>query len=343
VSGVQLLGELYDPSPRPALPPPAEPPRAVPPLPSGTTQLVRAVEEGVRDGVARARALVELLRDPPRALAELRRAGEALSEMARIALVGAPTMPFNGHVSILRRVVWTSFSLNEMKAVKNRLGGTVNDVVLATITTALRGYLEAHEVSTDRLELRAMLPVNVRGAHEHLALGNRVSALIAPLPVGLFDPHERFRQIRAATAQLKRRNQSALMTHALDLFDLVPPLFQKPLEWFPMAPPVNTVCTNVPGPPVSLYCQGRRLETLVPIVPLAQGVGLAFAILSYAEAITIGITVDPALVPDAERFCDLLQAGFDELRALAGVEPARRPVAVRSERLRRRVEPSQVA
>ena len=343
VSGVQLLGVLFDPSPRPVPPPPPPEVCAVPRLPSGTTQLVRAVEEGVRDGVARARALLELLRDPVRAMDELRRAGEALGEVARIAAAGAPSMPFNGHVSILRRVVWTSFSLNEMKAVKNRLGGTVNDVVLASITTALRGYLEAHGVPTARLELRAMLPVNVRAAHEHLAFGNRVSALVAPLPVGLFDPHERYRQVQAATSQLKRRNQSALMTHALDLFDLVPPLLQKPLEWLPMVVPVNTVCTNIPGPPVSLYCQGRRLETLVPIVPLMQGIGIAFAILSYADAITIGITVDPALVPDAERFCDLLQAGFDELRTLAGVELARRPTPVRPERLRRRAEPSQVA
>ena len=168
-----------------------------------------------------------------------------------------------------------------------------------------------------------------------------MSALFAPLPVGLFDPHERYRQVRAATAQLKRQNQSALMTRALDLFDLVPPLLQRPLEALPLPVPVNTVCTNIPGPPVSLYCQGKRLETLVPIVPLAQGIGLAFAILSYADGITIGITVDPALVADAERLCDLLQAGFGELRALADVEPARRPEPVRSERLRRR--PSQVA
>src|SRR5207244_7765459 len=107
---------------------------APPRLPSPTRQLTRAVEEAVRAGVVRAQTLVGLLRDPARALDELRRITDVLGEIAGIALAGAPRVPFNGHVSILRRVVWTSFALNEMKAVKNRLGGTLNDVVLATIT-----------------------------------------------------------------------------------------------------------------------------------------------------------------------------------------------------------------
>jgi diacylglycerol O-acyltransferase len=277
----------------------------------------------------------------------LRKLGEVVSELTRILLAGKPVTFFNGHVSTLRRVVWTSFSLNEVKAIKNRLGGTVNDVVLATITAALRGYLEAHGADPDRVELQAALPVNVRATHEHLALGNRVSSLVAPLPIGIFDPLERLRQVRTATAQLKRRGQSIIIGRALDLLDLVPPPLQTPLGWLQLigGMPVNTICTNVPGPPVSLYVQGKRLETLVPVVPLAHGVGLAFAILSYADMLTIGINADPALVPDGERLCELLQAGLDELRTLAGVDrTVPRVVSVLPERQRRRTAPpSQVA
>src|SRR2546428_5692423 len=168
-----------------------------------------------------------------------------------------------------------------------------------------------------------MLPVNVRRSDEHLKLGNRVSMLVAPLPVHIFDPLERFRQVRAATAHLKERGQAARFTRVLDLMDLLPAVMQKPLGWLQVqASPINTVCTNIPGPPVSLYVQGKRLERLVPLIPLAQGVGLAFAILSYADSLTIGVTVDPALVPDCERFAPLLQAAFAELRSLAGVEGA---------------------
>jgi hypothetical protein len=147
-------------------------------------------------------------------------------------------------------------------------------------------------------------------------------------------------------ALLKERRQAEHMTRMVEMLDLLPAALQKPLSWLQVqAAPVNTVCTNVPGPPVSLYVQGKRLETMVPIVPLAQGVGLAFAILSYADTITIGVTADPALIPDNERLIGLLDAGFEELRALAGIERAApRPSAVRPERLRRaKVPPSRVA
>src|SRR3989442_191658 len=266
-------------------------------------------------------------------------------ELGRMALSDVPSTPFNGHVSILRHVVWTTFPLNAVKAVKDRLGGTVNDVVLSTISAALRAYLERAGLNPDRIELRAMLPVNVRRSDEHLKLGNRVSMLVAPLPVRIFDPLERLRQVRAATAHLKERGQAARFTRVLDLMDLLPAAVQKPLGWLQVqASPINTVCTNIPGPPVSLYEQGKRLEKLVPVVPLTQGVGLAFAILSYADTLTIGITADPALVPNSESLCDLLQAGFEELRVLAGVERAERRGPIRPERQRRpAASPSQVA
>ena len=149
--------------------------------------------------------------------------------------------------------------------------------------------------------------------------------------------------MRDATAQLKERRQAAHVTRLLDLMDLLPPPLQKSLGTLSFAP-INTICTNVPGPPVSLYMQGKRLETMVPIVPLAQGVGLAFAILSYADTLTISVTSDPALVPDSELFSGLLQQGYDELRTLAGVERVQRRGPVKPERQRRREEPpSQVA
>jgi WS/DGAT/MGAT family acyltransferase len=346
VSGVQLLAVVFDPSPTPQPVPPADELAPVPPLPSGVTQFVRGVEDLVRDTVAQGRELLELVREPRRALAELGRTADAVAELWRVLLAGTPTTPFNGHVSGLRRVVWTTFSLHEVKGIKNRLGGTVNDVILTTISAALRAFLEKRGVNPDRTELRAMVPVNVRSANEHLKLGNRVSMMVAPLPVGIFDPLERMRQVRAAMALLKERRQADQMTRMVELLDRLPASLQTPLGWLQVqAAPVNTICTNVPGPPVSLYVQGKRLDTLVPLVPLAQGVGLAFAILSYADTITIGVTADPALIPDCDQITELLDAGFEELRGLAGVERAAgRGVTVRPERLRRApVPPSRVA
>ncbi len=344
VSGVQLLGVMFDPSPSPAPPPPAPEATPVPPLPTRSAQAWRALADGAATSVEGLRGLGGLLRHPAEGWEEVRTTLTGIGELVRLALAPIPHTPFNGFVGTLRRIEWATFDLNQVKAIKNRLGGTVNDVILATISGALRRYLEGRGVNPDRVELRAMCPVNLRTAAEHLKLGNRVSALMAPLPVGIFDPLERLRQVRAAMEQLKRSGESLRMSRMMDLLSYVPVPLQHQLGWVQSAPPVNTICTNVPGPPVSLYFQGRRLDTMVPIVPLAQGVGLAFAILSYADTITIGANLDPGLISDGERISAALRACLDELRALAGVEPIARRDPVRSERQRRAdAVPSQVA
>src|SRR5262249_38478669 len=286
VGGVPLLGVRSHTTPHPPpLPPPDRIPEA-PPLPTATIQVARALRAGFRTGLAGVRALAAAVRDPRPVLHELGALSESLGEIARIALSSVPPTPFNGHVSTLRRVAWTTFSLNEVKAVKNRLGGTVNDVVLATISAALRAYLERRDIKLDRIELRAMLPVNVRRPGGPWQPGNRASLLAAPLPVGIFDPLGRSRQVRAATGQLKEGGQAARMTRLVELLELLPPLLQKPVAWLQVqAPPVNTVCTNVPGPPVALYVQGHRLETLVPVVPLAHGIRIALASLSHPDTL----------------------------------------------------------
>ena len=341
VSGVQLMGVLFDPSPKPTPYPTPPAVRSVPALPSSTTQLWRGVRDGARHLVAQGRALAGMLAKPDEVMVELRRTGDALGEIMRVLLERVPPTPFNGHVSILRRVLWRTVALHELKSIKNRLGGTVNDAVLATIAGALRRYLEGAGLSPDRMELRAMCPVNVRTADEHLALGNRISMMVAPLPVGIYDPVERYRQVRAAMAQIKASGESARMTRILDLMTLLPPALQAAAGWMQVqSAPVNTICTNVPGPPVSLYAQGVRIETMIPLVPLAQGIGLAFAMLSYADTLTIGVTLDPALIRDGERIVECLGESFEELCAIAGIERGDRVLPVRPERLRR---PSQVA
>jgi diacylglycerol O-acyltransferase len=341
VSGVQLMGVLFDPSPSPVPHPPAPAPETMPALPSSTTQLWRGLRNAARGLAAQGRALADLLARPADAMKELSGTADALGEVLRVLLERVPPTPFNGHVSILRRVLWKTVALHELKSIKNRLGGTVNDAVLATISGALRRYLEGHGVNPDRIELKALCPVNVRTADEHMALGNRVSMMVAPLPVGIYDTAERYRQVRAATAQLKASGESARMTRILDLMTLLPPALQTAAGWLQVqSAPVNTICTNVPGPPVSLYSQGRRIDTMVPLVPLAQGIGLAFAMLSYADTLTIGVTLDPALIRDGERIVECLGESFEELCALAGVDRSERTEPVRPERQRR---PSQVA
>lgn len=344
VSGVQLLGVMFDVTPTPTPPPPAPEASPAPPLPTPSARARRALADGVATTVEGLRSLGDLLRRPADAWEEVRDVTSAVSELVRLMLAPIPSTPFNGFVGSQRRIEWVTFSLNEVKAVKNRLGGTVNDVILATITGALRRYLEDRGWNPDRTELRAMCPVNVRTTAEHLKLGNRVSAMMAPLPVGILDPLERLRQVRTAMEKLKRSGESARMTRVMDLLSYVPAPLQHQLGWV-QSTPINTICTNMPGPPVSLYFQGRRLDKMIPIVPLAQGVGLAFAILSYTDSITIGANLDPGLITDGERITAHLRESFDELRGLAGIQPiSQAPKAVPPERQRRgRPAPSQVA
>jgi WS/DGAT/MGAT family acyltransferase len=343
VSGVQLMSVMFDVSPRPAPPPPAPPAEPVPPLPSPFVRVVRAAEDGVRNAVSLGRQLTDMIADPRRAL---RAGGElvhALTEVTRVLAAGMTPSPYNGHVSTLRRIAWATLGLHELKSVKNRIGGTLNDAILTVISAALRRDLERRGIDPDGLELRAMCPVNVRSKEEHLHLGNRVSMMVAPLPVGIHDPFERLRQVRAGMARVKGSGLAGHMDEVLQLIEWVPAPLQVPLAQLPIwVPPFNTICTNVPGPPVSLYVQGQRLETLVPLVPLAQGIGLAFAILSYADTVTIGVTADPALVGDPTPIADALLDAHRELCQVAGVERLPpRPAPVVPERQRRR--PTRVA
>lgn len=324
ISGVQLMGVMFDPFPDPA--PPAAPTmhdvRRVDPLPLPLQCVWRAARDNAVSSYEILRGLLgQLRRKPTRLLTELGAVLESANSVLQYLLTPVPTAPWNGHVGARRRLEWTTLPLRYIKAVKNRLGGTVNDVVLATISGALRRYLESHRFELDGVELRAACPVNTRSASEHLTLGNRWSAIMVPLPVGIPDPAERYQRVRIATEGLKERGESKHIQRMLDLVTGLPPALQPNLAWVqPDSIPINTICTNVPGPPLSLYVQGKRIEKIVPVVPLMQGVGLAFAVMSYADTLTIGIPCDPALVPDAERIPALLQSAFSELAAVAGLE-----------------------
>ncbi|MBZ5688546.1 MAG: WSD1 family O-acyltransferase [Acidobacteriia bacterium] len=215
-----------------------------------------------------------------------------------------------------------------MKAIKNRLGGTVNDVVLAVISGALREYLQAHGVKTDRTELKAMVPVNVRSEHDQMKLGNRVSMMVAPLPIGITDPVERLRQVSAAMDLLKSGGQAGQMERVVALTDLLPPLVQRPLAMLQASvTPVNTVCTNVPGPRETRYMLGEPVHLMVPVVPLAAGIGLGFAIMSYADQLTIGLNADAERVADIWSLSEALYRSFEGLWAATGLERVPAPSA----------------
>src|SRR5262249_41205307 len=137
VSGVQLLGVMFDVTPDPPPPPPAPPAEAPPPLPTPSMQARRALVDGAAAAVEGARALGGRRRQPTGGWNEPYEPAGAFAEMMQMLLSPLPSTPFNGFVGTMRRIEWATLSLNDVKAVKNRLGGTVNDVILATISGAL--------------------------------------------------------------------------------------------------------------------------------------------------------------------------------------------------------------
>lgn len=332
-SGVQLTNILMDPSPKPV---PIRVPERDPAqrrlpgrgvrsrgLPGPIVQAATGLIDTLRMQVDMGRRLAQQLTHPARALDEARETLDAVGTLARMLLAGAPPTPFNGPISKERALAWACFSLNDVKATKNRLGGTVNDVVLAVISGGLRHYLRDHGVNTDRTELKAMVPVNVRGEHEQLKLGNRVSMMVAPLPIGITDPIECLRQVSAAMDLLKSSGQAGQMERVVALTDLLPPVLQRPLVRLQASvTPVNTVCTNVPGPRETRYFLGERVRMIVPLVPLAVGIGLGFAIMSYADQLTIGLNADAERVADLHGLVAALHRSFNELWAATGLERA---------------------
>jgi diacylglycerol O-acyltransferase len=189
-------------------------------------------------------------------------------------------------------------------------------VVLAAVTGALGRYLKARGVETADLELRAMVPVSVRAAEEHGALGNRVATMMAPLPVWCEDPTERIHVITESMGDLKQSGQAVGAEMLTKLTDFAPPTIaaqaarlQSRQRFF------NMVVTNVPGPQFPLYLMGREMLAIVPMVPLAERQSMCVGIMSYNGQLNFGLIGDYDSMPDLDSFGLDLEASIAELSA----------------------------
>jgi WS/DGAT/MGAT family acyltransferase len=212
--------------------------------------------------------------------------------------------------------------LGQLKQIKNRLGGTVNDVVLAAVAGALGRYLRAQGESTAGLELRAMVPISVRSDAERGALGNRVSAMMARLPVGVDDPVERLQIVTDTMGDLKSSRQAVGATLLTELTGFAPPTImsqaarlQSRQRFF------NLVVTNVPGPQFPLYLLGRELTATFPMVPLAKRQAVCVGIMSYNGQINFGLIGDYDAMPNLDRLAGDLDNAISELAAVAEAAP----------------------
>jgi len=266
------------------------------------------------------RALREPARARGRALDGLTGLWEVTWNLAR----PAPKVPFNTAISERRSMCWSNFELADFKHIKNALGGTVNDVTLAVVAGALRRWLAERDVAVDGLELKALVPVSIRTENEHGELGNKLTAMRGPLPVGIEDPVERLRAVSVAMDALKVSKQP-LGAEAIwglnDWFrDFAPPVLLAPTAAINFSTRLfNLLVTNFPGPQVPFYVLGRELTAVYPIGFLAKNHALAIAILSYNGQVGFGLLADPAAAPDAERITAHLTAAVEELKGAAQI------------------------
>jgi WS/DGAT/MGAT family acyltransferase len=336
VSGVDIATVMFDLEREPPEEARAAPPRPwVPrPEPSAAALLTDAMLERAATPLDAAREMGEAMLDP---VAAVERAGTAITGLGAIAFAGAvaPSSPYNVPIGSHRRFAWVEADLGRVKAIKRALGGTVNDVVLAAVTGALRAHLLARGERVGGLTLRAMVPVSVRAEAERGALGNRVSAIYAPLPVFAADPVERLAIVAEAMAGLKESGQAVGAEVLTRLAGFASPtVMSQAARLQARQRAFNLTVTNVPGPQFSLYLLGRRLERLFPQVPLAANAALGIAVMSYDGTMNFGLLGDYDALPDLDEVAAALEASLAELAAAAGLPapdaatpPTNRPAA----------------
>jgi len=322
VSGVDIATVLFDLSPD--QPPREELPAWVPEQEPSQAELVA---EGIKD-LLRAPGLVageaaKVVRDPATTVERAREAIEGVSEIAWAGLNPAPDVPLNVPIGPHRRIFWQQCELADFKAIKDGLGGTVNDAFLAVVAGGLGKWLRTRGVRTEGLELRGLVPVSIRATDEHHALGNRIAALRGPLPVYAKDPVERLRIVRESMQGVKESKQALGAEVISGLEDFAPPTLLAQASRINFSTRLfNLIVTNVPGPQFPLYMMGREMREIVPVAFLPENHALAIAAMSYNGKLDFGLLGDYDAIPDLEKLAGFFEESLEEL--LKAAEKSRR-------------------
>ena len=325
VAGVDLATVIFDLAPEPAEAPHRDAPWRPARTPSGVEMAARGLRGLVRTPLELGTRALGAARHPAEAADALREAAEGLGEIVWAGLNPAPETPLNVPIGPHRRLVFVRCELDDFRAVKNALGGTVNDVVLAVVAGALRRWLRSRGVRTEGLELRALVPVSIRAEHERGTLGNRIAVMRGPLPVYIEDPVARLREVRQAMDGLKESKQAVGAEVLTSVQQFAPPTVLAQASRLNFSTRLfNLIVTNVPGPQFPLYVLGRRLLDLFPIAFLPTDHALAVAIMSYDGGIDFGLLGDYDAMPDLDALGEHVEASLLELvRAAQGPAPTR--------------------
>jgi diacylglycerol O-acyltransferase / wax synthase len=318
IAGVDLATVLFDLSPAP--PPLRHAGRAWQPHPEpGTAELIAAGLRGaVRAGIELAEGAIDALAHPDHALARVREAAEGIGEIVWAGLNPAPETPLNVPIGPHRRFFGIASRLDDFKTVKNAFGGTVNDVVLAVVTGALRSFLISRGRRTEGVELRALVPVSVRAEDERGEGGNRIVVMRGPLPVYIADPIQRLRFVSQAMDGLKESKQALGAEVIAGVQNFAPPTILAQASRLNFSTRLfNLIVTNVPGPQFPLYVLGREMLEAYPVAFLPENHALAIAIMSYNGQMNFGLLGDFDALPDIDSISEQIAEELATLVSLA--------------------------
>jgi WS/DGAT/MGAT family acyltransferase len=267
----------------------------------------------------------ELIANSGRTLDMARTGAQGAYRLGRLVLLPPdPPTVFKGELGRSKRAAWSeSVPLEDFKTIGKAFGATVNDVLVATATGALRRYLERRGERTAGIAIRASVPVNLRPADQAHKMGNAFGLVFLTLPIGISDPARRLRAIKKEMDELKGSPEALVSFGVLSLMGLAPvEVEQLGLRFF--GSKATAVLTNVPGPREPLYMAGRKIDKVMFWVPQSGHMGLGISILSYAGGVMLGIATDAGLVPDPERIVDGFKVEFEALRKAAATQGAKR-------------------
>jgi WS/DGAT/MGAT family acyltransferase len=340
VSGMELLSASLDLRPDLPLPDPEKPFRP-PPLAGPAKSLVLGILDIAQKRIDEARRTAEFVEKPFAAAEQLAHIAYIAGRMVQMLWRPIAVAPWNARlVNAERSLSYLKLSFNHLRAVRNALGGTVNDTVLAILSEAAARYLAYHRFDTRSAPLRIGCPVSVRRQGERGALGNRVSMMFVECQSTPMAAEERLAAVIRETTGLKSAGEAAALELLVEASDWIPPallglgsiLTTGAVDMavrlgeavpgisrrFTLPPPgINFIATNVPGAQIPMYLVGRRMTSMIGCVPLAANIGYSVAIVTYNQEIVFGLMAEPNLMPDVDRMCDYAAEVSAELIAAA--------------------------
>ena len=276
--------------------------------------LVEKLESGVRASAGVARSALGLARNPSGALDLLRSGANVAAELAYLLLMPMDTPTrLKGPLCGDKQVAWSApIPLPEVKAVGHALGCTVNDMLLASFAGALHAYLESKGAATHGVEVRALVPIDLRPPGHAHELGNQFGIIAVELPVGIVNPLARLKEVRRRMRALKKSYEPLVTLGLITALGFGPKLVQDQLFDLLLSR-ATAVMTNVPGPQRPLYLGGAPIEQIMFWVPQSGEIGMGVSLLSFNNHVQLGLITDAALTPDPDEIIKHFQPEFEQL------------------------------